>query len=205
MSVVGIDVGAESKGFHAVALRRGTFEIRASTEPSEIVEWCKERKTSVAAVDAPCGWSMSGKSRAAERDLRIDGRKASCFATPTRALATANESGFYNWVFNGEKLYKLLGEHFLLFDGIEREGPICFETFPRAVVCALAGKILPTKAKVRQRRTALSERGYDDKLLPNIDFVDAALCALAAHAFCQGRFQQYGRKDEGFIVVPPCS
>lgn len=186
MSVVGIDVGAETKGFHAVVLRRGTFEIKASTKPAEIVKWCKEKRVRVVAVDAPRGWSTSGKSRAAERDLKIGGKRIPCFATPTRINASTNESGFYDWVFNGERLYKLMTEHFPLFDGIDRNEPICFETFPRAILCAFAGKVAPTKAKVRQRRNALSEQGYNEKLLPNIDFVDAALCAVAADAFRQG-------------------
>jgi predicted RNase H-like nuclease len=153
-------------------------------------------------VDAPSGWSQSDSSRQAERELKLGDKKIHCFATPTHDQALADESGFYNWVFNGEKLYKELASHYPLFDGECREGPICFETFPHAVVCALAGRVVPAKPKTRNRRNVLLAQGYDVKSLPNIDFIDAALCAVAAEEFRQGRIKYFGGQDEGFIVVP---
>ena len=36
-AVIGIDVGGERKGFHAVALRNGVFEKATSTKHAEIV------------------------------------------------------------------------------------------------------------------------------------------------------------------------
>jgi hypothetical protein len=48
------------------------------------------------------------------------------------------------------------------------------ETFPHAIVCALAGKVVATKPRTLNRRKALRDLGYDDSPLPNIDFVDAA-------------------------------
>ena len=44
--------------------------------------------------------------------------------------------------------------------------------------------------------------GYDHGNLPNIDFVDAALCAVAADEFRKGDYQPHGDRAEGFIVVP---
>ena len=201
-AVVGIDVGGEKKGFHAVALQNGVFQKTTSTNPTEIVKWCLERKAKIVAVDAPCGWSQSTLSRQAERDLKLGDDKIHCFATPTRAMAIANKSGFYGWVFNGEKLYQELTGHFKLFDGQRRKGRMCFETFPQAIVCFLAGKVVPAKPKASRRRNILSERGYDVRELSNIDFIDAALCAVAAQKFRHGRIVQFGRQDEGFIVVP---
>ena len=85
---VGIDVGGERKGFHAVALRGGTFcATLAHSDPAVIVSWCRQLKAVVVAVDAPCGWSDGAASRLAERSLAIGGNKISCFATPTRARA----------------------------------------------------------------------------------------------------------------------
>ena len=77
-----------------------------------------------------------------------------------------------------------------------------FESFPHAVVCALAGRVVPTKPKATVRRAALRARGYDVTCLVNIDFVDAALCAVAAEAFLKGCVQCFGDEQEGFIVVP---
>ena len=87
-TVIGIDVGGERKGFHAVALQNGTFVATlAHSDPAVIVSWCRQLKAVVVAVDAPCGWSAGGASRLAERSLAIGGNKISCFATPTRARA----------------------------------------------------------------------------------------------------------------------
>ena len=200
ITVAGIDVGGERKGFHAVALRDGVFETTASTNAGEIVDWCRARGATIVAVDAPCAWSQSSMSRQAERDLRLGGRKIHCFATPTRARADGKR--FYGWVFNGEKLYQRLTDHFRLFDGDRRDGSICFETFPHAVICALAGSVVATTPKVSTRRAALRDLGYDDRVLANIDFVDAGLCAVAADKFGQGCTRLFGERADGFIVVP---
>ena len=200
-TVIGIDVGGERKGFHAVALQNGTFVATlAHSDPAVIVSWCRQLKAVVVAVDAPCGWSAGGTSRLAERSLAIGGNKISCFATPTRARAT--RSNFYKWVFNGERLYRQLAKHYVLFDGSRRAGQACFETFPHAVVCALAGRVVAARPKRETRRNALRQRGYDVGSLTNVDFVDAGLCAITAAAFVRGRVKLIGNKVEGFIVVP---
>jgi len=38
--------------------------------------------------------------------------------------------------------------------------------------------------------------------MSNIDFVDAALCAVAADAFRRGDVKLYGDAEEGYVVVP---
>ena len=200
-TVIGIDVGGERKGFHAVALHNETFVATlAHSVPAVIVSWCRQLKAVVVAVDAPCGWSAGGASRLAERNLAIGGNKISCFATPARACA--NRSNFYKWVFNGARLYQQLVKHYVLFDGSRRAGPACFETFPHAVVCALAGRVVAARPKRETRRNALRQRGYDVGSLTNVDFVDAGLCAITADAFVRGRVKLFGNKVEGFIVVP---
>jgi len=198
---VGIDVGGDKKGFHAVALRDHFFEKFSSTNPEDIVKWCVDR-ADVVAVDAPCRWSQSSSSRVAERDLRIAEKKIHSFATPTRDVALAHKKHFYDWVFNGEKLYRLLAPRYPLFNGVPTSGSISFETFPQAIVCSLAGKVVPAKPKSSGRRKVLRESGYDEVVLPNIDFVDAALCALTAEAFANRRTIHFGNSAEGFIVVP---
>ncbi len=150
------------------------------------------------AVDAPCGWSQSGSSRLAERELSALG--IYCFATPTRELARLRE--FYKWVFNGERLYRILVAHYTLFNGQQTKGRVCIETFPQAVVCAMAGRVVSARSRATVRRQVLRERGYNVTGLPNIDFVDAALCAVAANEFRKGSYKLYGAQAEGFIVVP---
>lgn len=60
-TVVGIDVGGEHKGFHAVALLGSIFvDKTTATDPAVIVAWCLAQKATVVSVDAPCGWSQTG-------------------------------------------------------------------------------------------------------------------------------------------------
>ena len=200
--VVGIDVGGEKKGFHAVALRGDFFVKISDQDPVVIFDWCIEQKATVVAVDAPCKWSQECSSRRAERDLRLFGEKIHIFATPTRERAKANTNGFYAWVFNGEKLYIKLQKCYSLFGGVHGEGLVCIETFPHAAACALAGEVVSAKHKARVRRKVLQDRGSDVSVLPNIDFVDAAICAVAADEFHKNNFRSFGSAEEGFIIVP---
>ncbi len=198
-TVVGIDVGGVRKGFHAVALRDGAFLDRTeSGSPAEIAAWCRARDARVVAIDAPCRWRVNGKARACERDLA--GARISCFSTPSREKASGNP--FYAWMINGAALYERLEEAFPLFDGRLSAQPMCVETFPQAVAYALAGKALPAKEKKQNRREVLRAANLDVTKLPNIDYVDAALCALAADHLLRGSFKAYGTADDGFIVVP---
>jgi len=200
-AVVGIDVGGERKGFHAVALLGGiVLDKKTDPDPKVIVDWCLDHKAMVVAVDAPCRWSQSGSSRLAEQKLELRGKKIYCFSTPTRARAL--HRNFYKWVFNGERLYRLLAAQYVLFSGQWANRPMCIETFPHAVTCAIAGRVVATKPKATVRRAALQKRGYGVHDLSNIDFVDAALCAVAAEGFRSRHYQQYGDRREGFIVVP---
>lgn len=198
-TVVGIDVGGKRRGFHAVALSDGNFVgKKTDPNPAVIVGWCLHHRATVVAVDAPCRWSQAGSSRKAERILGRQG--IYCFATPTRERALHRD--FYKWVFNGEKLYECLTAQYPLFDGQWTNEQMCIETFPHAVVCALAGQVVSARPKSKVRRTALTNSGYDDSGLPNIDFVDAALCAIAAYEFHKANYQSFGNRAEGFIIVP---
>jgi predicted nuclease with RNAse H fold len=202
-TVVGIDVGGKVKGFHAVALRDNAFVDKTSNiNPAIIVDWCLAQGSAIVAVDAPCGWSQSGPLRSAKQELELQGSKIYCFATPTRKRAENNEKGFYDWVFNGERLYCLLVKHYPLFKGERKDGSACFETFPQAVTCFMEGRIIPAKHKLTTRRQALKQKGYDISTLSNIDFVDAALCAVAADEFRKNNYRCFGNAQEGFIVVP---
>jgi predicted nuclease with RNAse H fold len=199
--VIGIDVGAGGEGFHCVALRNGLFEPKHFMKVSEVAKWCEDQDAQVIAIDAPCAWASTGKSRSAERLLEMDGARIQCFKTPTRASAQGHK--FYRWVFNGDLLYKNLFPRYRLFDGKNRAGKIVFETFPHAVVCALSGRVIAARPKkASTRRGILQKEGYNDATLANIDFVDAALCALTAEKFLLGRTKSFGDETEGFIVVP---
>lgn len=196
--VVGIDVGGPKKGYHGVALRGGRYwGQRASSSATEMVDWCQEMQAQAVGVDAPCRWSITGRARPAERALAAIGIHS--FATPSHAAVEGRP--FYRWMINGAELYQLLEARYHLFDGQIRT-PACVETFPQAVACALAGKVVSAKQKATIRRQLLNSVGVDIAELRNIDTVDAALCAVAAYTFVSGAFITYGNEAEGFIVVP---
>ena len=199
-TVVGIDVGGPRKGFDAVALR-GT-EIRAkcrSTHAAEIAAWCRSQGASVVAVDAPCRWRVpGGPGRQAERELARAG--ISCFPTPTRERAEGH--AFFRWMVCGAELFAALEPAYPLHAGGPVTGPRCFETFPQAVACALAGRIVSAKEKRAVRTALLARAGIAVAGLARIDEIDATLCALAARHFADGTFQAYGDAAGGYLIVP---
>ena len=198
--VVGVDVGGLKKGFHAVALRNGRFlETFSSRNALEVVTWCRKLKAFAIGIDAPCRWSRTGRARFCERELARQGIFA--FATPNRSKGETHL--FYRWMCNGVELYRLLAPQYRLFDGKRRTTlPVCFETFPQAVACALAERILPAKHKRTDRPRLLRKTRLDVEPLTNIDLVDAALCALTAQYLLAGSIKVYGDVEEGLIVVP---
>ena len=197
--VVGIDVGGSKKGFHAVALRDGAcFDRTESCSAQQINDWCANLDARVVAIDAPCRWRPGGRARQCERDLAAD--RISCFSTPTSERAETHP--FYEWMLNGATLYRLLERRFPLANGAKGSDRACIETFPQAVACALAGRRVSARKKRTVRLGVLREAAFDTSTLTNIDYIDAALCALAALHWQRGTYKAYGEAGDGFIVVP---
>ncbi len=210
--VAGVDVGGPGKGFHAVLFRDGALDrdgIHHSLSANEIARWCRERGASLIGVDAPCRWrAKEAEPRLAEREMRREG--IYCFLTPTEARAKELHrsapagSGFYDWMLNGSELFRRLERSHALFGGRWNvsDDPICFETFPHAIARVLSGSAASAREKRAARRKVLSNAGVDVSRLPNLDYLDAALCALAATYLAIGSFKSYGDLDGGLIVVP---
>jgi predicted nuclease with RNAse H fold len=201
-TVAGIDVGGTRKGFHAVALR-GTRIVAtlATCSAGDIVAWCRTQRASVVGIDAPCRWSRTGRARSCEQQLARLG--VSCFATPSRAIGQSHP--FYRWMVNVAELYQRLRPYYRLYDGRSAViKPVCFETFPQAIACSLAGRTVSAKRKTLERRRLLEHAGLVTGDLTCIDDLDAALCALAAQLVLAGRFTAYGDRVEGLILVPTC-
>lgn len=203
VTVAGVDVGGPKKGFHAVALRDGAYLDKFSAhEASAVAAWCLRVGARLVGVDAPCHWSQTGRARLAERELMKE--KIWCFSTPTREKAVAHPKKHFHWMLAGEALYEALQETHPIFSGNYEStgGVVCFETFPQAIACALAGEVVSAKNKATTRRGLLRRAGLSIEALTNIDTVDAALCALTAHYIASGSFRTYGELESGFIVVP---
>jgi len=199
--VIGVDVGGQRKGFHAVTLIEGLYMGRCATpDVDELVAWCRGMKAMVIAVDAPCGWSTDGRARPAERRLMEQG--IWCFSTPTRQRAIGHPKNHYGWMLRGEALFQELERTHPL--GLPKPGrKCCFETFPHAIAWHLTGGKAQASRKRSERRALVAAAGIDLTELTNIDLVDAALCALVAHYAARGgACRTYGEPDTGLIIVP---
>ena len=202
--VVGIDVGGSGKGFHAVALQDGAYAGQWHTRNArEMADWCCRRMCAqVVAVDAPCRWSNGPGGRAAERELLQQGIR--CFLTPTRRDALRHSSGFYDWMLCGAELFRALEKTHPLCGTLPRRGErCCFETFPHAITHNLRGGNADSAHKRLQRTALLRKNGCRTDRLTNMDWIDAALCALAADLLAvRDRVQFHGDARTGFIIVP---
>jgi predicted nuclease with RNAse H fold len=201
LTVAGIDIGGERKGCHLVVLRGDEVVCNVnSREPRELLERCIEHGAVAVGVDSPCLWGVQGAGRRAERELAKE--RIFSFATPTRERALANTTGFYGWMFCGERIYQALAPGYPLLRG-EAKGPVCFETFPHAITCAVLGRdVASAKQKKAQRRKLLEDAGIATAALKSIDAIDAALCALTARYYLQGQTRAYGDEESGYILVP---
>ena len=202
-TVIGIDVGGSRKGFHAVALTGAAYAARLATaEVQELAHWCHSViGAQLVAIDAPCRWSSGGRARPCERELNAAGIR--CFASPTRQAALSHPSNYYGWMLQGEALYRELELSHPLLAALPPSAPACFETFPHAITWQLRGGNADARQKRPQRRALLEQAGINPAPLTSIDFIDAALCALAAHQLASGRpWRAYGEAGSGLIVVP---
>lgn len=202
--VVGIDVGGSRKGFHAVALEGGDFLAHRQTScVEELADWCREEiGARLVAIDAPCRWSTDGQVRPAERELLAHGIR--CFLTPTRRVAALHPGNYYEWMLRGAELFRALEKtHPLCREAPTGKAPCCFETFPHAITWHLRGGDAMAAEKKAQRLALLHRHGGYEASLVNIDWIDAALCAVVAAMAAAGRpFKTYGEEHTGYILVP---
>ena len=202
-TVAGIDIGGDNKGCHLVVLKG--YEVICSiksSNPTLLVDQCRDYGAVTVGIDSPCKWSKDRSGRSAEREMAKD--RIFSFSTPTRHNAEANISGFYGWMFSGERIYQALSpSHPLLSKSHYTGERICFETFPHAITCAMLGtNMASAKRKRVQRRQLLEDSGVCTRQLKSIDAIDAALCALTAQYMINGLTKTYGDSDSGYIFVP---
>jgi uracil-DNA glycosylase/predicted nuclease with RNAse H fold len=209
---IGIDVGGNH--FHVVALRPEVGFVHAERfeKPCEVLQFLIRiggpDAVAVVAVDSPCKWALGGRNRReAERSLGLE--RIQSFSTPEAEVA--RENAFYGWVRNGMSLYEVLrSSGWPLFLGEKPTDSVCIETFPHAVTCYIAGEVLK-KSQIIRTLFLCAATGFPPREMLNLkdkDFVDAALCSIAAIAFHRGEHHvtesgcPHGNADEGYIVVP---
>ena len=199
---LGIDVGGERKGFHAVALnssRKVVGEPYRLATAAEIGPLIAKLSPAVVAIDAPCQWSQD-KSREAERALARAGIRSFC--TPSRARAPQNLT-FYGWMFQGEAAFAAATSTHPHFGGGKSVRGHTIEVFPNATTIVLTGQPNPKGISKNQwRRQLLAEQGIAPTQFTNIDHVDAALCAFTGLIALESGFTAYGDTSGGYLIAP---
>ena len=199
---VGVDVGGARKGFHAVAVGPGQLVGQRNTrDPEDLAAWCRSLQAGLIAIDAPSRWSGDGRMRPCERQLLREGIR--CFASPSREQAIHHPSDYYGWMLRGEALYEALAASHPRCLGLPITGPACFETFPHAITWQLRGGQADAARKREQRSALLRSAGIALDTFSSLDWIDAALCALAAQRIAAGQpCRVYGEAVSGLILVP---
>lgn len=201
-TVAGIDVGGAKKGAHLVILREAQV-VEATPfkgTPDQMLRLCVDWNVDAVGIDAPCRWATKAGRRAAESALAR--QQIALFSTPTRELAGSNR--FYEWMLSGELIYATFCDTYpLLTAASTRSSRVCFETFPHAITCAMLGiDVASARMKRIQRRGILENAGIDTSALKSIDDIDAALCAVTARLWSEGKTVAFGDEPGGYIVVP---
>ncbi|KFG92769.1 hypothetical protein GQ56_0135580 [Burkholderia paludis] len=202
-AVAGVDVGGEKKLCDLVILRGVTIVCReARIAPEAVPALCLAHDVVAVGVDAPSLWWAGSGRRAAEQALARE--RISCFPTPSREQAATSRSGFFDWMFVGERVYRALADAYPLLTGPRYAGGgVSFETYPYAITCAMLGRaVASAKQKRTQRRQLLERLGIDVSTLKSVDARDATLCALTAQYVIDGNARAYGDAAGGYIRVP---
>ncbi len=199
MLAVGVDVAEERKGLDLVAIdsdrhvvaSRGRMTV--DTVAALIVD---ELRPDVVCIDSPTGWSLSGKSRQAERELAK--RRISSFATG----ADPGDHSFFRWMRVGFRVFEAIRDDYPLYRSGSPAGRAA-EVFPNASAVLLAGRERdPSESKLQFRRAIVASQGVDVDRVPGIDRIDAALAALTGLLALEGQFSCVGNPDEGVILLP---
>ncbi|MGA2528388.1 MAG: DUF429 domain-containing protein [Acidimicrobiales bacterium] len=196
---VGIDVAEEKKGLDLVALDNHRSVVASAgrlsvTDTARIV--LEELRPAIVCIDSPSSWSISGRSREAERELRGLG---------ISAFATGPDPGphpFYRWMRVGMAVYRSLAGTYQTFRGAPAAGTAA-EVFPEASAALLAGRFRNRdETKLAFRRHVLGQQEVDPARLATLDRVDAALAALTGVFALEGIFSTVGDPEEGVILLP---
>lgn len=194
---VGIDVAETRKGLDLVALDSQRLIVASYGRLSvdDVVQAVLALRPTVICIDSPSGWSRSGRSRLAERQLAQLGIQS------YRTGTDPGDHPFYGWIRVGLQIFDRLSETYPLYRGDELAGHAA-EIFPHASAALLTGHLPPPRGKEVFRRSALSSCGVAEDRLPTIDRVDAAVAALTGLLGLEGCRADVGDPGEGIILLP---
>ena len=201
MVSVGLDVAEPRKGLDLVALdgEGNVLASRGGMAVDEAASVTLALHPAVVCIDSPSGWSTSGRSRLAERELSRLGIQS------YRTGPDPGDHPFYRWMRVGFEMFKRLAPAYPLYRGGDVAGTAA-EVFPHATACLLAGHLRPPGTpKHTVRRQILRSAGIADTGLTTPDQVDAALGALTGLIALGGGHSVLGDPDEGVILLPVSS
>ena len=162
----------------------------------EAVDLTLTVRPAVVCIDSPSGWSISGRSRLAERELARLGIQS------YRTGPDPGDHPFYRWMRMGFEIYMRLAAAYPLYRGgdpSQRDA----EVFPHATACLLAGRQRePRTSKHDFRRQVLRQFGVDAATLRTPDQIDAALAALTGLIALERGHCAVGDPNEGVILLP---
>jgi predicted nuclease with RNAse H fold len=195
---VGIDVAEPRKGFDLIALDRdrNILTRRSRLAMSEAVSLTLSLEPAIVCIDSPSGWSISGPSRQAEREL------ARIRIQSYRTGPDPGDHPFYRWMRVGFELFERLAPAYPLYRGGD---PIqtAAEVFPHATASLLAGRLRARGIPKHEfRRQILHQRSVDATALATPDQIDAALAALTGLIALDGAHCVVGDPNEGMILLP---
>jgi predicted nuclease with RNAse H fold len=151
---------------------------------------------SIVCIDSPSGWSTSGRSRLAERELARIGIQS------YRTGPDPGDHPFYRWMRIGFELFERLAPAYPLYQGGDPTHRAA-EVFPHATACLLAGRLRePDTPKHVFRGQMLRRAGVRSVELTSPDQIDAALAALTGLIALEGEHCTVGDPDEGVILLP---
>ncbi|HEX4863208.1 MAG TPA: DUF429 domain-containing protein [Acidimicrobiales bacterium] len=199
MIAVGVDVAEARKGLDLVALdsSRQVVASHGGLAVDQVAALVLgELRPDVVCVDSPSGWSRSGRSRRAERELAR--MRISAFATGP----DPGDHSFYRWMRVGFSVFDAVATRYPLFRGDDPRGRAA-EVYPNAAAVLLAGRAKEKQeSKLQFRRHVLLAKGVDSARLPGIDRIDAALAALTGLIALEGHWSCVGDPDEGVVLLP---
>lgn len=195
---VGIDVAEPRKGLDLVALDRDRNVLTHSSRltVSDAVSLTLALKPAIVCVDSPSGWSTSGRSRLAERELARIGIQS------YRTGPDPGDHPFYRWMRVGFALFERLAPAYPLYRAGDPTRHAA-EVFPHATACLLAGR-LRERATPKHvfRKRILRGAGVRSRQITTPDQIDAALAALTGLLALDGVHCAAGDPDEGVILLP---
>ena len=182
---LGVDVGAERKGFDvALVDERSLRLLRGGLSVDGVVRLVAEHSPVLVAIDSPRSCAPPGHaSRASERELA----RRVCGIRWTPDLAHVRAGDYYAWVRHGLALFAALGAH----------GTEAIEVFPTASWTRWCGP------RGTASRSLWSRQGLEQLALAGVpkrtnqDQRDAIAAAVTARWHTQGRTEAMGE-----IVVP---